>query len=406
MDNLAGKTLLTKYFDGTATEKERLLAEEWYAKRSTLNLSDPEDLDYEGIKTEIWASMNIADQRKVVVLGLWPRIIGIAAAVAGIVFGIWFYTPHAIVNHNSEIVNQNDIAPGKNTATLTLANGKTINLSDAKTGVIIADDLRYNDNSVVISDPSLGSGQVAREDLLNNTNKRSLPYGRDAGKEQMLTITTPRGGTYQVILPDGTKVWLNAASSLNYMMSLKKQGTTRRIELTGEAYFEVKKDEARPFVVQTDKQEVTVLGTHFNVNSYTDEGSVKTTLLEGSVKVSRLLTKSGVNKDLGGKTLKPGQQAILTNKGFKVVATNLNEAIAWKDGYFRFYEVDLQTFMNTIARWYNIEVDYEGGIDQYKGLAFGGSVSRSKNISEVLKILAQTGKVHYRIGGRKVTITM
>lgn len=319
---------------------------------------------------------NIGKHKKV---KLWPKLrwVGIAAAVL-IAVGLIFYQHQTTIQHNQALTAAQDIAPGKNGATLTLANGKQINLAAHTNGALLKD--------AGISITKTKDGELVYQ-----------ASGHASGKDQVNTLSTARGETYQLRLPDGTRIWLNAASSLTYASGLTIAGK-RSVELNGEAYFEVAKDQAHPFVVKTAGQEIEVLGTHFNVNSYHDALATQTTLLEGSVRIS-----AGA-KDMA--ILKPGQQAVLTDAAhLRVKNVDVNEAVAWKDGYFRFYEVDLETFMNTISRWYDIDVVYEGGIAQYKDLAFGGAVSRSKNISEVLKILAQTGKVSYRVEGRKVTIS-
>jgi ferric-dicitrate binding protein FerR (iron transport regulator) len=263
-------------------------------------------------------------------------------------------------------------------------------LSSTHNGVVIDDDIKYNDGTVL----SPSKGEMPE-------GQRGIPN---------ITATTPRGGMYQFTLPDNTKIWLNNASDLK--VSPKFWNATQRVvQLTGQAYFEVAKDAKRPFIVQSAGQNITVLGTHFDISAYPGE-AIKTTLLEGSVRVTSLrggtTTQPPLHNEQDGEavTLKPNQQSIVTTSNkIEVKQVDVNEIIAWKNGYFRFYDVDLESFMTTIARWYNIEVNYEGGISQYKDLAFGGAVSRSKNISEVMKILEQTGKIHYKIEGRKVTIT-
>jgi len=326
---------------------------------------------------------------------LWPRIAVAAAAVAAITLGTWFYfTPrHPEGSAATRDLLVNDIKPGSVGATLTLANGKTIKLSSATNGELA--------NQAGITVSKSADGQLVYE--VKPTKGTSDDLGA------INTLSTAKGETYQVKLPDGTMIWLNAASSLKYAANLLQYGK-RKVTLQGEAYFQVAKDKVHPFIVESKGQSVQVLGTHFNINAYPGEASIKTTLLEGSVSISSLLSSRGTAKDLnptgpGTTILKPGQQSTLKGEVLKITQVDPSEATAWMEGYFRFYEVDLETFMNTIARWYDIEVEYEGGISRYEELAFGGSVSRSKNISAVLNILAQTGKVHYKIQGKKVTIT-
>jgi ferric-dicitrate binding protein FerR (iron transport regulator) len=187
-------------------------------------------------------------------------------------------------------------------------------------------------------------------------------------------------------LPDGTMVWLNAFSSLHY--PTRFTGATRTIEVTGEAYFEVAADAARPFIVKTGKEQVTVLGTHFNINAYEDEPAVRTTLLEGAVKVS-----NGV----GEVALRPGQQAAVREHaaGISVASVNAEDAVAWKNGFFHFDNADIQTVMRQISRWYNVEVRYDGVAPTTEG-DFKGEIGRDLTLAQVLKVLEQT-RVHFRI---------
>jgi len=201
-------------------------------------------------------------------------------------------------------------------------------------------------------------------------------------------LKTPRGGTYHVTLSDGTKVWLNAASALTYTASLGKTGV-RKVKLEGEAYFEVAKNKTRPFLVENQGQTVEVLGTHFNINSYTDESSIKTTLLEGSVKVNNVV-------------LKPNQQSVLTaDHKIQVNTIDAETTIAWKNGNFVFAGEHIEPIMRRLASWYNIAVVYQG---KKPSGQFRGVISRHNKISEVLKMMELTGAVHFEIEGRKVYV--
>lgn len=281
---------------------------------------------------------------------------------------------------------KNDRAPGGNKAILTLADGSSIVLDSAHNG-----DLSQQGNAKVIK---LNSGQLAYNTVVSGKPQTASPVTYN-------TIATPRGGQYRVLLPDGTEVWLNAASSLKFPTTFT--GKQRDVELTGEAYFEVAKNMNAPFKVhiithQTagpgDGGDVEVLGTHFNVNAYDDEATIKTTLLEGSVKVS---------KGNGHSLLKPGQQAQLDRKDGLHLTPDVNteEVIAWKNGYFQFEEADVQTVMRQLARWYDVEISYEGPVTERQ---FGGQMPRGANLSEVLRILEESN-VHFRIEGRKLVVT-
>jgi ferric-dicitrate binding protein FerR (iron transport regulator) len=207
----------------------------------------------------------------------------------------------------------------------------------------------------------------------------------------MNTIQTPRGGQYQVILPDGTKVWLNAASSLAYPTAFT--GADRAVKLNGEAYFEVADNKDKPFKVMAGNMEINVLGTHFNVMAYEDENAIKTTLLEGSVKVT-----NGKISHL----LKPGQEGRVDRQSgaFRLLEADANEAVAWKNGVFQFGGASIESVMREIVRWYDVDVEYQGRTNEH----FRGTISRSVNASEVFKMLELTGAVHFTIDKKKIIV--
>lgn len=268
-----------------------------------------------------------------------------------------------------------DIGPGKTEATLTLANGQKIRLSDAKNGLLA------EEHGVNIT--KTASGQLVYQ--ISNKSKAF---------NSVNTLETAKGQTCQVLLPDGTEIWLNAASSLKYPAAFDA-ASPRKVTLSGEAFFQVFRDPSRPFIVKTALQEVKVLGTHFNVNSYADEPATITTLISGSVLVA------GLNHDQ--KVLKPGEQSILSVAGIQVKRADVEETVAWKHEEFIFSGDDFRTVMRKIARWYNIEVVYEASAPI--NLQLGGFSSRSRNISTVLKMIAKTGEVHFKIEGRKVFVS-
>jgi transmembrane sensor len=319
---------------------------------------------------------------------LWPRIVVAAAAVAAITLGTWLYMNGPDVKSGDEVV-MNDIAPGKNGATITLANGKVIQLSDAKSGVVIGNGrIKYNDGSFL--SPS-GRDGVAREGSgpVNPLSPQGDPDVKSGGG-MALTASTAKGQTYQFTLPDGTKVWLNADSKLEFPSNFVNS-KTRNVKLSGEGYFEVAKDKAHPFIVATDQQEVEVLGTHFNINSYSDESNTKTTLLEGSVRVNEVV-------------LKPNQQSILTGSNrIKVQDVDIEEAIAWKNGKFVFEYENIESVMRKLSRWYDAEIIYQGNIGDK---TFTGSISRRDNISKILEKITYTQNVHFKIEGRRITVML
>lgn len=267
--------------------------------------------------------------------------------------------------------HKNEIPPGKNVAVLTLADGSSIILDSSHNGT-----LTTQGNSRILK----LNGMIS----YNNLNKKDAPVLYN-------TISTPRGGTYLLVLTDGTKVWLNAASSLRYPANFV--GKQRKVELLGEAYFEVAKNAAMPFKVEVNGMEVEVLGTHFNINSYEDEPVIATTLLEGSVKI---------NKNNSTSLLKPGQQAEVKKNGdvHIINKADVEEAIAWKEGKFQFDRADIHMVMRQIARWYNVDVDYKGTISSH----FGGTISRNVNLSQVLNMLHLTGEVKFEVKDQKVLV--
>jgi ferric-dicitrate binding protein FerR (iron transport regulator) len=207
------------------------------------------------------------------------------------------------------------------------------------------------------------------------------------------TMTTPRGGKYDLELSDGTRVWLNASSSITYPIAFS--GTERRVTVTGEAYFEVAKNKDMPFKINVDGQEeVQVLGTHFNIMAYSDEPLIKTTLLEGSVKIVK-------NKTTG--MLKPGQQAQMTTDGKLSVTddADINAVMAWKNGQTLFVNEDIKTIMRRASRWYDVDIEYQGGVP---ARLFTGGISRESNLSVLLKVL-ELNKIHFKAAGKKLIVT-
>jgi len=302
------------------------------------------------------------------------------AAAAVLIGGMvtWYLlTPKKTGQAEQTLAAKHDRPPGGNVALLTLADGSTIALDSVENGLVA------QQGSTKIA--KLDNGQLAYK-------KADHREGTDAPVHN--TLTTPRGGQYRLILPDGTSVWLNAASSITYPTAFT--GNERTVRVMGEAYFEVQRDKTRPFRVEfnagADSGVVEVLGTGFNINAYTDEDAVRTTLLEGSIRVvSRETT-----------LLHPGQQAQLDSKGHSTVITDVNveDVIAWKNGQFHFENADIRTVMRQIARWYNVEVVFEGKIPTEK---FEGDIPRTSQLTDVFKIL-ELSKVHFKIDDKKVTV--
>ncbi|SMC48829.1 FecR family protein [Pedobacter africanus] len=385
------KYLAKKFLEGTASAEEKAALNHWYTsglaegpEEELVFTTEPEDA--KAIKTRLYQNIRqklmMPAGKKTAVAKLWPKI-AVAASlffVAGM--ALYFFLAHKNFDTERRFADAKMISAGTNTAVLTLANGQKVNLSGSKTALVInASGVSYSDGD------SLGGNRRAEW---------------KASSE--LTVSTPKGGQYQVVLPDGTKIWLNAASVLKFPARFDGVNA-RRVELTGEAYFEVAKIEAKlagkvrhsPFIVATGEQEVEVLGTHFNINAYTEEGSIRTTLFEGSVRVSL----GGLNRMGRTALLRPGQQAMVSNQEIAVNPADIEEALAWRNGFFKFNRESIPSVMRKLSRWYNVEVVYEAEISKGRII---GTISRSKNIKEVLEMLEETKLVTFKVEGRKVIV--
>jgi ferric-dicitrate binding protein FerR (iron transport regulator) len=306
----------------------------------------------------------------------WWRYVAAAAVIllvaSGVVY-VWLEKkPENNLAKTQKPLPGNDVLPGGNKAVLTLADGSTIVLDNTAIGIVTQQ----------------GNTKVLK------TNNGKLAYNTDRGKPVEVlynTVSTPRGGQYQIELPDGSQVWLNAASSLRFPTAFI--GKDRRVEITGEAYFEVTKNKSMPFIVSVEGSEIQVLGTHFNVMAYKEESNIKTTLLEGSIKFVH-----GNNSSL----IKPGQQTQLANSGqIKVLDDiDMDAVIAWKNGNFDFNGVDIETVMRQLSRWYNVEVEYNKKTD----VLFYAEIPRNTKLSEVLHALEYTSKVKFDINGKKIVV--
>jgi transmembrane sensor len=362
------KKLLQRYIEGNCTPEEKETVETWYLNEASSNDDELQVSDYEEVQNQIWnriTSQRFTKTKKV----SW--VPGVAAAIIVLVLGVASYT-YIKNNRKQEAVAA--IVPGGNKAILTLANGEKIILSNLSNGEIA------KQSGVKITKTKDGQ-------LVYTVNEQGTTL---LDKEAFNKIETPFGGKYQINLPDGTEVWLNAGSSLEYPISFK--GKERVVKLTGEAYFDVAHDKAKPFKVISANQTIEVLGTQFNVNSYTDEPDTRTTLLEGSVRVS--------NGNLM-KVLKPGQRSVLTSQAIAIQVSAIDEDISWKNGDFTFEGSSLATIMRQISRWYDVEVVYMGKTADVK---FGGSISMSKSIEEVLTVLEMTEGVNFKLEGRRVLV--
>lgn len=284
-----------------------------------------------------------------------------------------------IAHLENPIFIENDLMPGGNKAILTLSDGSKVVLDSISNGAIA----KQGEVTLIKSE----GGQLSYEFLAGKRSNQS-----DKSIVSYNTISTPKGGQYQLVLADGSKVWLNAASSLTYPTTFS--GTERKVTLTGEGYFEVANSSTKPFLVIANNLTIKVMGTQFNVNAYEDESSIKTTLLEGKVEVN------AVGQSV---VLTPGEQARFQASNQKLQtlkSVDINSVVAWKEGFFSFNESSLKEVMRQLSRWYDVMISYEGEIPDRK---FGGKIDRNSNASQVLKILEESG-VNFRIEGKKIII--
>ncbi len=368
MNTNKAKVLLEKYLIGTCTKEEKALLETWYLQQKLgdfRDLSEAERLqDMEQIRRSLHPE-KMPERR------LSTGFMRKAAAVLALfilIGGFYLYTRKIDTPSQSAIEHANQVNAGGNPATLHLDNGTTIQLNADKEAIRIAGGALTYDDGTALADASVVQDSKIR----------------------YASLTTPAGGQYKIVLSDGTRVWLNAATTLRYPVTFT--GPERHVEVNGEAYFEVAQDPSTPFKVSTQQQTIEVLGTQFNVSAYDDE-TTKTTLLQGAVKVS------SQNRS---EYLSPGQQAQVTPKSIHITdQLDLESVISWKQGYFKFNE-NIEGIMNKIARWYDVEVVYQKGIDLKQ--TFSGEMSRSRSLSDLLKLMELTGSIHFKIEGRRVTV--
>jgi ferric-dicitrate binding protein FerR (iron transport regulator) len=403
MDANQFSDLLKRYRLGTCTEEERKWVEGWYNERRN-NIYNPLTNEEEALAGErmygnVMTVLSYETPKNVVPLWRQSKVWWVAAGTIFIMAtaGYFVMNNKPVVTKTAEVPKQpvvQPVLPGGNKAVLTLADGSTIVLDSAANGA-----LTQQGNSQVIKTEN---GELVYEEAVRNSG---TPLTTHHSPLAYNSISTPRGGQYQIVLPDGTRVWLNAVSSLRFPASFT--GNEREVQLTGEAYFEVAGQplssdgkRKKPFIVtilptagNAEGSKVEVLGTHFNIKAYNDESAIKTTLLEGAVSMSTSKTR---------RVLKPGQQAQAAKDGQMIVDedADTDEAIAWKNGRFQFTDASVETVMREIARWYDVEIVYAGKVPAEK---FEGEIPRNSNITEVFRIL-ELSNVHCKIEGKKITV--
>jgi transmembrane sensor len=372
MDIEQAEELLEKYRRGECTPEEELRVEAWFETlpgTDWLETSEQKANFRERLSAGIDArTLNNPGQRTI---PIYLRMTAAAVILFVLSFGLWTYVKTPVTQPG--VVKTYDSSPAGNKAVLTLADGRKIILDSVANGPI------NNQGGIIIT--KTANGQLVYNVTAVSAPGSGLTYN---------TIETPRGGKYQVNLPDGTKVWLNSASSLRYPTHFK--GNRRDVSLTGEGFFEVAKNKSRPFYVSANGTIIEVLGTHFNVMAYTEEKAVATTLLEGSVKVISAHASS---------VIRPGSQALSAGGTIAVnTSADMEEAIAWKEGSFVFNGADIRVVMRQLERWYNVDID-ENTLPQLKLVA---GISRHVKLSQVLRMMETTYGLQFKIEERRITL--
>lgn len=378
MEHREAKELLRKYSLGTITDREKEVLDSWYnneaKSRKSVFISDRQmEQDLEKISGGLPVGKDPIGRAY---SSRFIRMSVAASLLTALSFSVYIYFSNERTANPVVSAFVNDVAPGKTKAILTLA-----------------------DNRQVLLDEST-EGDVARQTgiaVTKLTDGRLRYVVSDVGaaaSNQFNTISTPRGGEYQVELSDGTVVWLNSNSSVRFPVSFSSG--TRRIQVSGEVYLEVARNAQKPFLVESKGQVIEVLGTHFNINAYDEKQVVKTTLLEGSVKVS-------LKGNTASKILRPGEQSITgSSHMIELKKIDTEGVIAWKNGYFLFNDDELANIMTELSQWYDVEVDYQSpGLRNQK---FSGSISRSKSLRQVLRVLELTGNIKCKLEGRRITV--
>ncbi|HEU5365153.1 MAG TPA: FecR family protein [Hanamia sp.] len=389
MDEKASRVayLIAGYIRNTLTESEHDELDKWVEVSDKNMLLFEELTDEKNIQANLaWMDQVSIEERlkstkenikfgqklKRPVFKRWYSIAAVLAIVAGsVIIIVLLISKHQQIPA-SAMVASNDIEPGGDKATLTLSNGRKIDLSQLQQGQIAGD------NGVNINKTKEGEIVYSENGLANN-------------KIQLNVLTIPRGGQYKVQLSDGTLIWLNASSSLTYPASFS--GKERNVTLTGEAYFEIAKDKNRPFkVLLTDSTEIHDIGTHFNIMAYDDENGKYITLTEGEI---------DVRKNNEFQKLKPGQQVRITgNEIEQPVNVDTSDVIGWKNGQFIFHNADITSIMRKVARWYDVDINYETNFSQH----FNAIISRKEPVSRLLHLLEETGQIHFKIENKKIYV--
>lgn len=382
------RELVEKYLHDTASreEEERLL--QWYWRESSLesewelNNSQTENELKSMIYAKIIGHDEIDSNSNVKSKSNFSRLSVPLLFAAIVILGTYFYTSRVQKESTDKVIaslKSDDILPGGSRAILTLADGRKIELDESENGILV------NQGGIKVHKNSDG----IIEYTFSKQERKTIALSEEA-EPVYNTIETPVGGKYQLNLADGTKVWLNSSSSLRFPIFFSEDN--REVELKGEAYFEVSKDFKRKFSVRSGIQTVEVLGTQFNINAYSDEKSIKTTLFEGEIRVIDLKTNDS-------KLLKPGEQSNV-DQSIQIKRIDTQAEIAWKEGYFYFKRADIETVMRQLGRWYGVTARYEANLPEQH---FSGAISNSLTLLEVLEILEKSN-IHFSLDGKEVVV--
>jgi transmembrane sensor len=370
--------LLARYESGACTPEEQKFLEDWYAHRLSSydwNWENEEERTtiYLSLQQRVWD--RIYPQPKVR-RPVWHWVAAASFVIASVV-GAWWWSLNQPFSTEQFYV-QSAVTPGSQAAQLTLEDGKTIRIDEMKTGEV------YRSDGVLIK--KLSTGELIYE------------VQEDALKQQDMarfnTISIPRGGQFQFLLPDGSKVWLNSATSITYPIAFV--GEERTVTLLGEAYFEIKENPSKPFRVKANHTDVVVTGTRFNVSAFPTNDEVLVTLASGGVQIE---------KESAMKTLTPGQQSTTSASvsGINIRQIDVDYALAWVEGQFLFEDQTIQAIMEDVARWYNVDVVYTGKAHTKR---FGGTYSRNKSLEDLLQHLESLSSIRFKVEERRVTVMM
>lgn len=388
-DNTAIKALIIKALsEEELSFDEQILLDKWLAENGNREVFDNlRDKDYLRERLKEAYDVDIEEEKKALNLKIANRtkIVEIKNRTSWVRYAAAILIMAGATTFFLLILKKNGVrnAPQQNVATIN---------NDAAPGSFNA-KLKLSDNSEIILDSAMTGTLTSQGNALVMNKDGNLVYtgqGKNETETLYNTLVTSAGQMYPIILSDNSRIWLNSSSSLKFPVVFS--GKERRVEVTGEAYFEIAHDASRPFIVAVNGAQVRVLGTKFNINSYSEEGPIQATLLEGAVQI-----KKGIQQT----TIKPGEQAKVFDKEIKVVGANLEKTIAWKEGRFYFEDDDIKTIMGQISKWYGLDIEYKAVPDQL----FNAIINRKVNASIVLKALEATGDVHFNIEGKKIIVT-